>query len=51
MNLGKYNKLWVALIGAGVAVLTRHFGGDNSFVLDIEALLTAAGVWAAPNKG
>lgn len=48
-NLGKYNKLWVALVGAVVIIAIRHFGADNMYVLDLISLLTAAGVYQVPN--
>lgn len=50
MNLARYNKLIVALAGAVVVILTRHFGPTSAYVLDIETLLTAAGVYAVPNE-
>lgn len=49
MNLGKYNKLWLALIGALVAFLIQFYGADNSIVTLVVGLLTALGVYAAPN--
>lgn len=47
--MSKYNKFIIALVGAAVAILVRHFGADNQFVLDAITLATALGVYAVPN--
>lgn len=49
LNLGKYSKLWTALAGAAVIIVGRAFGVDSAYYLDLTVLLTALGVWAAPN--
>lgn len=45
----KYNKLWVALLGAIVTTLTVYFPSSQWITL-IVTFLTAAGVYAAPNR-
>lgn len=47
--MDKYNKFWVAAAGAAVIVLTRHFGLENIYVMDLITVLTALGVYAVPN--
>lgn len=49
MNLGKYRKFVVALLGAGVLFL-QLIGADNDLVSMIIALGTALGVYSTPNK-
>lgn len=46
----RYNKLWVALAGALVVGLSSYFGPDAQWVQTVIAVLTALGVYAAPNK-
>lgn len=49
-NLAKYNKLWVALVGAGVQLLTIYFGSAEWLPV-VVAFLTAAGVYQVKNEG
>lgn len=48
MNLSKYNKLWVALVGTIVQLLTIYFG-DAQWLPVIVAFLTAVGVYQVKN--
>ena len=48
-NLTRYNKLWVALIGALVNILVAYFGGADWLNTTV-ALLTALGVYTVANK-
>jgi len=53
MNLSKlfkYNKLWVALLGA-VATVLLQFYGTNPKVQMLVSVLTALGVYQAKNQG
>lgn len=54
-KLGQYNKLWVALTGALIAIVTQFWpeasAQTKQIVTTIDTLLTAAGVWATPNNG
>lgn len=50
LSLPQYNKLWVALAGGGVAILTQHFGVGNEYVQLAITALTALGVYTVPNK-
>ena len=45
-----YSKLYVALAGAVVQVLTNWLGSANVWTVTAIALLTALGVYAAPNR-
>lgn len=47
--LKPYAKLVVALVGAAVAIVGRHFGVDADIYFDLVALATAAGVYVTPN--
>lgn len=49
MNLARYRKTIVALVGAGIVIASRHLGPGNALVVDIETLATALGVYAVPN--
>lgn len=49
MNLARYRKTIVALIGAAVVILTRQLGADSALVADIVTVATALGVYATPN--
>lgn len=48
-RLQQYNKLWVALAGGVVTVLTELYGIDNVYVQMLVSGLTALGVWGTPN--
>lgn len=48
-KLQPYNKLLVALLGAVLTVIVQFYGG-NQYVQIVVTLLSAAGVYAAPNK-
>lgn len=48
--LARYNKFWIALLGAVLTVVVQHFG-DQSAVQVVVAILTALGVYQVPNKG
>lgn len=55
LQMATYNKLWVMLAGGLLALLSRWFpvfeAADAQAVVEaIVLLLTALGVWAAPNK-
>lgn len=45
-----YNKLWVALTGAVGQFVTLSAGCTDLRIHGVVALLTAAGVFAVPNK-
>jgi len=47
-TLGKYSKFWIALIGAGVSLLTIYFGAAE-WVTVLVNFLTAIGVYTTPN--
>lgn len=47
-NLGKYNKFWIALIGAAVSLITIYFAGEP-WVVVVVNFLTAVGVYTVPN--
>lgn len=47
--LARYNKLWVALLGAIVTVFVQMYG-SNAKVQVVVAVLTALGVYTTPNK-
>ncbi len=49
MNLSKYNKLWIALAGAAVQLLTVYFPTEP-WVPIVIAFLTAVGVYTAKNQ-
>lgn len=49
ISLGKYSKTILALIGAGVVILTRAFGADSPVVSDIVVVLAALGVYTVSN--
>lgn len=49
MNLSKYNKLWIALAGAGVQLVLTYFPTEP-WVPILIAFLTAVGVYQVPNK-
>lgn len=49
-KLAKYNKLWVALIGAIVTFVGQYYGVNNEVYRVAVPLLTALGVYAVPNK-
>lgn len=54
-SMGTYNKLWVMLAGGVLALLSRWFpmfeGADAEMAVEaVILLLTAVGVYAAPNK-
>ncbi len=49
MNLSRYNKLWVALVGAVVTALVTYYG-KNQAVQSLVPFLTAIGVYTTPNK-
>lgn len=49
-NLARYRKTIVALIGAGIIIMSRHLGPDAALVVDVETLATALGVYAVPNS-
>lgn len=48
-KLQPYNKLLVALLGAVVTVVVQFYG-TNELVQVAVSLLTAVGVYSAPNK-
>lgn len=55
MNLAPYRKLIVALLGAAIIAADQFFGlslswGAEEIVSTVVPLLTALGVWAAPNS-
>lgn len=43
-------KLIVALVGAAVVIVGRHFGETSWEYLDLTTLTAALGVYLAPNK-
>lgn len=47
--MGKYSKLYVALAGAAVNLLTNLLGASNVWTVTAIALLTALGVYQASN--
>lgn len=47
--MSKYNKLWIALLGAVVTALVGYFA-DNDTVQSLVPFLTAIGVYQIPNK-
>lgn len=49
MNLAKYRKFLVALIGAAVSVASVMFT-DTTWLPPVVSLLTALGVYQVPNK-
>lgn len=49
MFSGQYNKLWIALIGAGVQLVSIYFP-TAEWVPVLIAFLTAIGVFQVPNK-
>lgn len=53
-KVGQYNKLWVALTGALIAIVTQFWPGATQevtqIITTINALMIAGGVWAAPNN-
>jgi len=50
LELQKYNKLFVALVGAGVQLLGIYYGSAEWFPV-VVAFVTAAGVYQVANKG
>lgn len=47
--MSKYRKTIVAVVGAGVAIVGRHFGVDSDIYVDVVILATALGVYVIPN--
>lgn len=45
----KYRKFGIALAGAAVAIVGRHFGLDSELYADAVAIATALGVVIVPN--
>lgn len=55
MNLTRYNKLWVALVGLGLGWLHRRYGIDlfdvQQEIVDLFVMAaTAAAIYFVPNK-
>ena len=50
MNLSRYNKFIVALLGAAVLFAQQYFGSDTDWVATVISVLTALGVYQVPNK-
>lgn len=50
LNLARYRKTIVAVVGAGVAILTRQLGADSAVVFDLVTVATALGVFGVPNQ-
>lgn len=52
MNLANYNKLWVALAGFIAQIIAQGLisGEAAAWTSAVVAAITAAGVFAAPNK-
>lgn len=48
-KLAKYNKLWVALLGAAVTT-AMQFYPTNKWVMIVVVFATALGVYQVPNK-
>jgi FtsH-binding integral membrane protein len=48
-KLAPYNKLIVALLGAVITVVVQYYGKNQVVQLAV-SLLTALGVYVAPNK-
>lgn len=48
-KLAPYNKFLVALLGAVLTTVVQFYG-DNPYVTLVVTLLTAVGVYHAPNK-
>lgn len=48
--MAKYNKFIIALAGAAILILSRHFGENSNLVQDIIGILAALGVYQVPNK-
>ena len=51
MNLGKYAKSYVAVIGLGITVASVIYGPANHWVVIAVAVASAIGVYAVPNAG
>jgi hypothetical protein len=51
VNLGKYSKFWVAVIGLAITTAAVAFGSTNHWVVEITAAASALGVYAIPNAG
>lgn len=50
MNLGKYRKFVVALIGFAVVLITSYFGNNPpAWLMPLESLLAALGIYQIPN--
>ena len=53
-KVGQYNKLWVALTGAVIAIVTQFWPSEaaqvKQIITTIDTVLTAIGVWATPNN-
>lgn len=47
--MGKYRKFVVALVGAAVLIVGRHYGVNSEWYGDLVILATAGGVYVAPN--
>ncbi len=47
--MSTYRKFFVALVGAAVSYFGRRWGIDNPAYVDLVAVLTALGVYVAPN--
>lgn len=46
----QHRKLVVALIGAAVTIATYELGADNVILVAVLPVLTALGVYVAPNE-
>lgn len=49
IQLGKYRKTIVAVVGAGIVILGRAVGVDSAIYADVVTLATALGVYAIAN--
>lgn len=47
--LGPYSKFVIALVGAAVIIVGRHFGETSWEYLDLTTVATALGVYAVRN--
>ena len=50
VDLGRYRKAVITLVGVGVGVLVYYFGTEDQWVTLGISLLTAAGVYETPNE-
>ena len=48
--MAKYQKFFAALAGVAVLAATELLGADSAWVAVVVSVLTALGVYAAPNK-